>query len=172
MLKHRLLSGILIALAFIAAVFFLSSFWAVMVLLVVSFMAAWEFYSMLEAAKIPHFKILGAVGCVLLIALTAWTLTHPAIGIAAAGESVALFLLIAGVFIRQFPQKNNPRPLETMAGTLMGILYAGFLFNFFGVGGKKRNKKQANTWACRLLYSFILVVSYYWIMKLWPMLGV
>ena len=40
------------------------------------------------------------------------------------------------------------------------INLVGFLFNFFGVGGKKRNKKQANTCACRLLYSFILVVSY------------
>ena len=52
------------------------------------------------------------------------------------------------------------------------INLVGFLFNFLGVGGKKRNKKQAYTCACRLLYSFILVVAYYWIMKLWPMLGV
>jgi phosphatidate cytidylyltransferase len=131
MLKHRLLSGILIALALVAAVFFLSSFWAVMVLLLVSSLAAWEFYSMLEAAKIPHFKILGTVSCILLIMVTAWTLSHPTLGISASGEAVALFLIIAGVLLRQFPQKENPRPLETMAGTLMGILYAGFLFNFF-----------------------------------------
>ena len=45
-------------------------------------------------------------------------------------EGIALFGLIAWLMVRQFFQKDNPRPLETIAGTMLGIMYIAFLFNF------------------------------------------
>ena len=41
-----------------------------------------------------------------------------------------LFLITIGIFIRQFPQKDNPHPLRTIGGTLFGVLYVGLLWNF------------------------------------------
>jgi phosphatidate cytidylyltransferase len=49
----------------------------------------------------------------------------------AAIEPALFFLIVAAILIRQFPQKENPRPLETMAGTLMGVLYVPLMLGFY-----------------------------------------
>ena len=41
-----------------------------------------------------------------------------------------LVLVTIGIFLRQFPQKDNPHPLRTIGGTLFGLLYIGLLWNF------------------------------------------
>ena len=35
--------------------------------------------------------------------------------------------------IRQFPQKNNPEPIQTMACTLFGLLYVPWLLSFIAL---------------------------------------
>jgi phosphatidate cytidylyltransferase len=41
-----------------------------------------------------------------------------------------LTLIVFAVCIRQFPQKNNPQPLPTIACTVMGVMYVPFLLAF------------------------------------------
>ncbi len=126
MLKQRIQSGVLIIAALLAASWWLPSSGALVVLLVVGAAAQWEFYRLLDAAQIPNFKIVGVLGGLALIASTWWSC-----GRMHGGDWAVLYGLTAIVFLRQFPQKNNPQPLITIAGTLLGVMYVPFLFNFF-----------------------------------------
>jgi phosphatidate cytidylyltransferase len=128
MLRQRLQSGIIMGAALIAAAYWLPVSAVVVVFLAVCIVGLWEFYAFLDAAHIPHFKFIGLFGGVALILTTALCMRH---GVAGDAELSVLSALTALIFLRQFPQKNNPRPLDTIAGTLMGILYVPFLFNFF-----------------------------------------
>ncbi len=129
MLKHRLISGMIIGPAFIAATLFLPFWAAPLVLGLLCALASWEFYALLEAAHIPSFRWVGTLGSIALL-LATWFSMRCSDGGSCAGEVLVLFAVTVGVFIRQFPQKNNPNPLETIAGTLLGVLYVGFLLNF------------------------------------------
>jgi phosphatidate cytidylyltransferase len=44
-----------------------------------------------------------------------------------------LIVFILGVFIRQFPQKHNPQPIQTMACTIFGLLYVPWLLSFIAL---------------------------------------
>ncbi len=120
----------MIFLALLAAVLWLPHSWSPAILIVICALAQWEFYALLAAARIPHFKFVGLLGGAALI-LTTWCSLQGAPARLGDGEAIVLVLLTAAVFLRQFPQKNNPQPLETVAGTLLGVLYVPFLFNFF-----------------------------------------
>lgn len=99
-----------------------------------------EFYKLLDAMDIPSFRIMGVTACVLLIAGTWFSLTLGVGSLSCEHELIILFAAIIAILIRQFPQKNNDKPLPTMACTLFGILYVPFLFNYF--------TKLAFTWEC------------------------
>jgi len=130
MLRQRLQSGLLIAVALIAAAFWLPSWGVLLLLMIVCGVAMLEFYALLDAARIPHFKYVGFFGGLALTAATWWSSAGGAGG-PSVGQSAVLFLVTAATFLRQFPQKNNDRPLETVSGTLLGVLYVAFMFNFF-----------------------------------------
>ncbi len=92
-----------------------------------------EFYLLLEAGHIPSFKVIGTV-CGLSLIADAWIgCGGPAAfgGRMLDGPGLSLFLSAVVVFARMIFQHNNPRPLETMAGTLMGLIYVGFLMSYF-----------------------------------------
>lgn len=116
--------------ALLAAAIWLPQGGVVLILLFVSTLALWEFYALLDASNIPHFKLLGLASGMALI-LSTWLSLGRTSGRPWESDWVVLSIVTALVFLRQFPQKNNPRPLETMAGTLLGIMYVPFLFNFF-----------------------------------------
>ena len=126
MLKQRIQTGLLIGVALIAAACWLPTRAVPVVLLVLCAAAQWEFYALLDAAHMPHFKFVGLLGGLALIVST-W-LSH---GKTYDGDWAVLYVLTILVFLRQFPQKNNPQPLATMGGTLLGVMYVPFLFNFF-----------------------------------------
>ena len=127
-IKHRLISGFSIAAALFAAFFYLPTPGIPLVLSAIAAVMALEFYRLMTAAGIPNFDRYGAVGCVALV-LATW-------GAAMRGhldgswDSIVLFLVVIGIFLRQFPQKDNPRPLQTIGCTLFGLLYVGLLWNF------------------------------------------
>jgi len=116
--------------ALLAAVFWLPPTGVLLVLLLVCGLGTWEFYGLLDAGKIAHFKIVGLVGGLLLVGAT-WVTLRSSAGQSATGEWAVLFLVTIVVVIRQLPQKHNTRPIETMAVTLLGVLYVPYLFNFF-----------------------------------------
>lgn len=129
MLKDRLQSGIFMGALVLAAFFWLSPVGVLLVLLVLCSLAMWEFYRLLDASGVAHFKYVGLAGGLALISATWWSL-HAPHGRPIDTDWLVLFAIVMAVFLRQFPQKNNPRPLVTIAGTLMGVMYVPFLFNF------------------------------------------
>ena len=121
-IKNRLVSGISIAVALFAAFFFLPDAFLPLVLAAIAALLSLEFYQILTAAGIPNFNRWGTIASV-LISLAAWYLPPEL-------RNAVLLVCVVAILLRQFPQKNNPRPIETIAGTLLGIFYVGFLWSF------------------------------------------
>jgi len=129
-LRARLQSGFLLGGAAIALFVFAQPALGLAVIAALGAIGLWEFFTLLDAARIPNFKVWGVLlgtGMMVGNGLILWL--RPA----QSGAMDALLLYAAAliVFLRQFEDKNNVRPLETMAGTLMGILYVAFMLSFF-----------------------------------------
>jgi len=116
--------------AVFAAAFWLPPVGVLLVLMLICGLALWEFYGLLDASGIPHFKLVGLAGGWALIAAT-WFSLLKGDGVPHDSDWLVLFATVTVIFLRQFPQKNNPRPLVTIAGTLLGVMYVPFLLNFF-----------------------------------------
>ncbi len=137
MLFKRLLSAVVLLGAVALLLFALPAVVGVLVLTALAVLGMLEFYSILDKAGIPAFRLLGVGAGVILMAGTFLGLNAsrllPDSAAALAGEA-SLLLLVAVVFavcVRQFPQKNNPHPLPTIACTMLGIMYVPFLLSFF-----------------------------------------
>src|ERR1700719_5047799 len=93
--------------------------------------ALWEFYRMLDHAALPNFKITGLIcGTIMLVGSFYY---FSKIGPAQSYDfevAVLLFFLLT-VFTRQmFARLRHDEPLQTMAYTLIRLLYVLSLFNF------------------------------------------
>ena len=132
MLKKRVISGSILGLAFIISSIWLPAIWIWPVILAVSALGQKEFYTMVNMSGIPVFKILGILCGTALMSVTYLGIVHPwkEYDIYFLEQLVLLCSLIV-VFVRQFPQKHNPKPLETIACTIFGVFYVPFLLNFF-----------------------------------------
>lgn len=128
-IKHRLISGFSIAALLFSAFFFLPDAGIPFVLAALAAIMALEFYQLMSAAGVSNFSRYGTLGVVALILVT-WYAGRSAGGADGSWDSVVLFLITIGIFLRQFPQKENPHPLRTIGGTLFGVLYIGLLWNF------------------------------------------
>src|SRR5881392_1818178 len=90
-----------------------------------------EFYRMLDHAHLPNFKIIGLIcGAIMLSGSFHYFST-----IGPAGsydfEVALLFFFLLTMFARQmFARLRHDEPLQTMAYTLLGLLYVLWLFNF------------------------------------------
>jgi phosphatidate cytidylyltransferase len=137
-LAKRIVSGLLLGAVALVALFLLPSIVGVALLLAFATIGVLEFYGILNRAGVPAFRILGAVsGGVLLgttyLSLTAFLFLSPFLAVTVTGDemqSVALFFIVFAICIRQFPQKNNPQPLPTIACTMFGVMYVPFLLSF------------------------------------------
>ncbi|MBQ9343677.1 MAG: CDP-archaeol synthase [Kiritimatiellae bacterium] len=118
---HRLVSGFSLAGALFAAFFFLPDAFMPVVLAGLGGLLAWEFYGLLAASGVSNYRCLGTIGCVAMILVT-W-FAQPGWGAA------VLLIMTVAVLLRTFPQKNNPKPLETISGTLFGLMYVGLLWS-------------------------------------------
>lgn len=131
MLAQRLRNGALLVAALAAAVLWARGVAALAVMLLVTIIAQREFYCLLDAASLPNFKVFGTSAGAALVAATWLGYHRPGPDGPEALFTHALFVVFFIIFARQFHQKHNPRPLETMAGTLMGILYVAMPMSFF-----------------------------------------
>ena len=129
-LKARLQSGFLLGGALLVASFFAPPWVALVILVALTALGLWEFYSLLDAARIPNFRCLGTLVGVGMMAATfgAWRWGAPAWR--GDVDLLVVFLAFFAVFARQFSQKHSARPLETLAATLLGLLYIAFLLTF------------------------------------------
>jgi phosphatidate cytidylyltransferase len=128
-IKHRLISGLSIAVLLFSAFFFLPDAGIPCVLAALAAIMALEFYHLMSAAGVTSFSRYGTIGIVALILVT-WYSGLATGGADGSWDSIVLFLITIGIFMRQFPQKENPHPLRTIGGTLFGVLYVGLLWNF------------------------------------------
>ena len=126
-IKHRLISGFSIAAVLFAAFFFMPDPGVPFVLAAIAALMSLEFYQLMTAAGVANFRIYGTLGCLALVFID-WEAGVR--GDAGTWDALVLFLVTIGIFIRQFPQKENPHPLRTIGGTLFGVLYVGLLWNF------------------------------------------
>lgn len=131
MLRYRIISGCLIGAALILTALYMPAIGVFMILVAVSALGQLEFYNLLAKANIPSFRVLGTLAGVALIAATFFTLGRGGqLAHAYKWENLVLMATLIAVFCRQFPQKNNPKPLETIGCTLLGVWYVPFLMNF------------------------------------------
>lgn len=126
-IKHRLISAVSILAALFAAFFYMPDAGIPYVLAALAAIMALEFYQLMTAGGVANFRIYGTLGCVALVFVT-WHAGRR--GDNGTWDSLVLFLITIGIFLRQFPQKDNPHPLRTIGGTLFGVLYVGLLWNF------------------------------------------
>lgn len=129
MLRYRLISGFLIAGLLVAALTKLPLDWVLPVYLLIAAGALVEFFALLDAAKIPHFKVVGLVSGLALVAGT-WFSLRSNKPWAREAELFILYFATAYIFVRQILRRNPERPWDTMAGTMLGIIYVAFLFNY------------------------------------------
>lgn len=113
----------------LAAVFFLPLDWVLLLMLAITGLALVEFYALLDASRIPHFKVVGVLSGVALVATT-WFALRSQLSWRSEVEGFVLFAATAYIFLRQITCRHVDRPWDTMAGTLLGVVYVAFLFNF------------------------------------------
>jgi len=93
--------------------------------------ALWEFYRMLDFARLPNFKITGLIcGGIMLIGSFYY---FSKLGPAASYDfeiAVLLFFLLTVITRQMFAGLKHDDPLQTMAYTVFGLLYVLWLFNF------------------------------------------
>ncbi len=132
MLKQRIISGVLLAGMCVAVANYLPSPACWLLLVGITALAQYEFYSMLDKAGLPVFRILGILSGAAVISATFWTIGPDAIQLAAGyrWENLVILATVMIVFVRQFPQKHNDRPIVTIAVTLLGVWYVAFLMNY------------------------------------------
>jgi phosphatidate cytidylyltransferase len=132
MLKQRLISGTLLGGMCIAVANYLPSPACWLLLVAIAALAQYEFYSMLDKAGLPVFRIVGMISGAAIISATFWTIGPSAEQLAAGyrWENFVILTTLIFVFVRQFPQKHNEKPIVTVAVTLLGVLYCAFLLNY------------------------------------------
>ena len=133
MLKHRIVSGLLFAGMVIVLANYVPPVGAWLVLVFLSSVGQLEFYGMMDKAGIPVFRVWGTLCGAALISATFCTIGPEPIDLANGykWENIVLLASLLIVFIRQFPQKHNDKPIATIACTLLGIWYVPFLMNYF-----------------------------------------
>ena len=129
--RWRLVSSIVLWGIMLAVVFWLPPTALYIFINIIVARAIWEFYLICEAKGLRTYKVWGVIGSVALISGSWFFFRRPDFLRLSYDFDIFILLLFAlGVFVRQFPQKSNPRGIETMAVTLFGLLYVAWLGNF------------------------------------------
>lgn len=104
---------------------------ALAVILLVTARAQWEFYALLDAAQLPSFRWFGIASGLALVTATWFGFRYPGPDGRESLFAHVLFAVFFVIFARQFHQRYNSRPIETMSTTLMGLLYVALPMSFF-----------------------------------------
>jgi len=119
--------------ALILAAYYLQPLGVWFVLITISSFAQYEFYTMVNMAGVPVFRLIGILCGGAMITATFCTIgpTSEEIARAYRWEQLVMVGILIVIFLRQFPQKFNDKPIATIGCTLLGIWYVPFLFNYF-----------------------------------------
>jgi phosphatidate cytidylyltransferase len=102
-----------------------------LVILGIALAALWEFFGMLKAAGIPHFRLTGMLTAAVFLTGSFWYSRAQGPGAGQEFELAVVVLFLMTVFARQmFRSIHDKEPLATMAYTVFGLLYIPWMFNF------------------------------------------
>lgn len=127
MLKTRLINGLSVAAVLLATLFLVPSWLYMLILLTLVFWGMLEFYTLLDAAKISSFKVVGVAGG-LLFNIAVWVECQ--YQLQCGTELLALFVIVCALFLRQLFGAEGPQAFNNLAGTLLGIMYVAFMLSF------------------------------------------
>ncbi len=141
-ISRLLTSAVLIALC-VYALFFASTLWFSLIVVVFIGLALFEFFTLLIDAKVPCYRLFGVVMGIIIpiIVYTESGSTH-------SGEVLFLVLGCLFLFVLQFFHKDNSQALVGIALTLFGILYISWFLSFLI---KIRFLENGVFWAAYLL---------------------
>ncbi|MCX7591084.1 MAG: phosphatidate cytidylyltransferase [Kiritimatiellae bacterium] len=131
--RKRLVSGCIIGAVLVLATLFGPPWLLWLILVVASSVCQLEFYALMNHAGIPVFRVFGVVAGAGLVSVAFWLGDGglPDIQSGPQWENLALLLTLMAVFLRQFPQKFNDKPLATIACSLLGVWYVPYLLKYF-----------------------------------------
>jgi len=123
MLKHRILSTIVLAIITVLGIYI--DFFFILLILLLTFGGLYEFFSMIQKKGILTYKYFGtAIGLIIPLSIfykfeltTGWELLF------IVGGLIALFIL-------QITKKGNTQAVLSISTTIFGLLYVSWLFSF------------------------------------------
>lgn len=133
---RRVFSAVLLLGSCGLLLFKLPSLMGVGIVLALAVLALLEFYNIQKNNSIPAFRNIGvAAGLAILVAAYVSLNVSVIIGAATTDAwrdlpAMVVTLIVFIIFVRQFPQKENPQPLPTIACTLLGLVYIPLMLMF------------------------------------------
>jgi phosphatidate cytidylyltransferase len=133
---RRIFSAILLLGSCGLLLFKLPSIAGVVILMALAVLALLEFYNIQKNSNIPAFRNIGIVAGLAILASAYVSLNVSVIIGATAPEAwrelpgLVVTLIVFIIFVRQFPQKENPQPLPTIACTMLGLVYIPLMLMF------------------------------------------
>lgn len=124
--------------------------------LLISSIALAEFYDILAQRGMKTFKFGGLLGGAVLLSGSWWHGQYEP-RFLATFQMLTLVCFVIGVFIRQLPQDKNPEAIETIAYTLLGLMYIPFLISFIPQINYLYPKETYGTGNIGMLFVFYVV---------------
>ncbi len=130
MIRYRLINGSVMIATLIGALYLPSLVVFAIIPLLAALMSV-EFFRLLRGADLPCYPRSGIVGAVGLITLTGVVAALGGEVAAYRAEALGLALIVLAVWLRAGFGPEEKAPLTAVALTLLGVLYCGWLFNFY-----------------------------------------
>jgi phosphatidate cytidylyltransferase len=130
MMRHRVLNGA-VMIGLLIGVLFLPLAGMFLIIPALAALMCWELYNLLDHAGLRNFRMLGTAAVLGLIGVTGGLYLCDAPLAVPEWEGLLLAGAVLAVMVRQLLERDDPRPLATMAATLFGVLYVGLIFNFY-----------------------------------------
>jgi len=114
----------------------LPSIAGVLIVMALAVLALLEFYNIQKNNGIPAFRNIGIISG-LAILTSAYVSLNVSVLIGPSAQdawrelpALVVTLIVFIIFVRQFPQKENPQPLPTIACTMLGLVYIPLMLMF------------------------------------------
>lgn len=130
MLKHRVLSAVVILAVVFGAAAFLPAVGLFLIVLTLALLGTVEFLSFLRSARFPHHPRLVVVGAVALLASLYFSLRHGRVLAPEEMELLVLVLYVAAVCVTPVWLAGTGNPMHGVFASIGALLYVPFLFGF------------------------------------------
>jgi phosphatidate cytidylyltransferase len=133
MLRFRLVSGVLLAVAFVVVALYASAPVVLVAIAASALLGQVEFYSLARRAGAPAYPLVGMLGGMALIVVTAATVGPEPARMAQAykWEQIVFVTVLLACMVHPFPRSDDAQPVQRIACTFLGMLYVPYLLNFF-----------------------------------------